>query len=724
MRKTIYCLTFALLALMSCSKETDVEHGQGASQEMVSWTFDAGLPTTKTTLDGASVKWEEGDEIDLWYLNANDEPTCVVGTAGSAGATTKFTASLPVGDAPDHFWAAYPKGTGYLSYVESAEKFSIIVNRSKMDGSFKKANIMAAYSTAAAGSFAFKHAVGIVKVELPAGGVITHDAVDYTITTIRIKGKETSIASAGVAEVTTDGTAVTGFGEPAALTIGEGDDKEEYKKVMSAAVDLTDEVRTAGVAYIPSFPGELTNGFALRYYAEEGHIPALLTGDTPYTISRGHVLPIVESSSKIVWDYYVSSDGTGDGKSEANPMSLADLQTMITNGKDYMFLANQLTGTTFHFKKETYTLSSQFTFPAYGEMTRIIWDGQGAVLDGAEATGILEFTGKNLGFLASGFTLQNGKTSNGAAINVSVGTVADDNFYADFKDCLITNNVATAIGGGGAVLIATAVKNGQLRFDNCSFTGNKATHNSGGNGGVLYTANGTMAVLFNKCSFKGNTGTANGMQIYMNGSAARLGMNNCTINAGTAKVGNGSAITCKGYSVIANSTIWSSSAGMGNWGQIALGCAKANEKQNGAKVINSLVKNKDATCASFFFHEKYYQNLDYCLYTPYKKSTGDLTGMYTIENSLEIADDGLGTKAEKSEKVNDVSLVYYTFTQDFSSSMTFPTLEQVRAAIEGTTSIGPLFLAWLDTIEGSLSTDITGYGRDANASHPGSWQKR
>ncbi|MBQ7709176.1 MAG: hypothetical protein IJT74_04570 [Bacteroidales bacterium] len=699
-----------------------MEHGQGASQEMVSWTFDAGLPTTKTTLDGASVKWEEGDEIDLWYLNANDEPTCVVGTAGSAGATTKFTASLPVGDAPDHFWAAYPKGTGYLSYVESAEKFSIIVNRSKMDGSFKKANIMAAYSTAAAGSFAFKHAVGIVKVELPAGGVITHDAVDYTITTIRIKGKETSIASAGVAEVTTDGTAVTGFGEPAALTIGEGDDKEEYKKVMSAAVDLTDEVRTAGVAYIPSFPGELTNGFALRYYAEEGHIPALLTGDVAYTISRSHVLPIVESSSKIVWDYYVSSDGTGDGKSEANPMSLADLQTMITNGKDYMFLANQLTGTTFHFKKETYTLSSQFTFPAYGEMTRIIWDGQGAVLDGAEATGILKFTGKNLGFLASGFTLQNGKTKNGAAINVSVGTVADDNFYADFKDCLITNNVATANGGGGAVLIATTVRNGQLRFNNCSFTGNKATYASGGNGGVLYTANGTMAVLFNKCSFKGNIGTANGMQIYMNGSAARLGMNNCTINAGTAKVGNGSAITCKGYSVIANSTIWSSSLGMGNWGQIALGCSNTNEgADNGAKVINSLIKNTDASYASFYLHGNYRQNIEYCLYTPVKEANDPV---YTLDHSLEIEDGGMGTKKENSVKVNDVSNIYYSFTTDYSTGMTFPTLDQVRTAIEGTTSIGPLFLQWLDTIEGSLTTDITGYDRAQDASHPGSWQKR
>ena len=716
MKKVFYLTAIAALSFAACTKEiaSPDEAVQGQAPKEYNFFFSATAPApqvegdaTKTTVNNITgvVEWEGNETIDVWYLDASNTPVKVEGTAISAGASTTFGITLPDGDNPDHFWAAYPAGRSELT---AEDAFSITVKNT--DGSFKAANYMAAYSTKEAKSFAFKNAVGIIRIALPSNGVISHNGTDYTVSAVRLRGKETAVQHKGAVTVTQEGGQVTGFSS------------DPVDGAANIQANLTDAVRADGYVYLPSYPGELTNGFSVRYFDSEGrNIPSAFTKDTPVTITRGKIKPLSDLTPYIVWDYYVSPDGTGDGKTEASPMSLADFQTLIQSGNNFVYCANRLNGATFHFKEGTYSIASDatLTFPAFKELTQIFLSGPGAILDGGEAASLLKFTGANLNIKFKGFTLQNGKAANGAAINVSVGTVTDENFIVDFEDCIIKDNTATATGGGGAILVATAVRNGQLRFNNCSFTGNSATSNSG----VLYTNAGTMACLFNKCSFKGNTGASNAMQIYLNNASARLGMNNCTVNAGTSKVKNGSAVTCKGYSVIANSTIWSSSAGLGNWGQIALGCSIANNDPNGSRIVNCLVKNKDATYASFYLHADYNQYVDYCLYTPVKKSAEDIN-TYTIANSLEISDDEMGTKSEKSISHNNVSKIYYTFTADYSTNMTFATLDQVRTSIQSVTNVGPLLLSWLDTIPGALTTDITGYDRAANASHPGSWQKR
>ncbi len=723
MKQLIYSIMVAatVITAASCQKEAAIEPentGKTAS-EVVRWSFTADMPETKTTLDldAGSVTWEAGDVITLYYLDGTNTPKSVEATTEAGGANATFAAEIPAGDSPDHFWAAYPASSGALTY-DGGEKFTITV--AEGDGSFKKSNYMAAYSTATAKSFAFKHAVGIIKVSLPESGVISHGETNYTIARIRIKGKETSIRSIGTVDVMQSAGAVSGFSENTTGT-------------QSTSIALSDAVRAAGTAYIPCYPGEFTHGLSLRYYSEDGHIPAVLTKDQAITVTRGHVLPLIDFSSHITWDYYVSADGSGNGKTSETPMSLTSLQTMLTEAGNFMFKANLLTGTTIHFAAGTYNLDAPITFPNVSEMTHIDFDGNGAVLDGQGACRIIEVNGRFKKLSFSNFTFQNGNhASRGGAIYVAPNaTTTDENLIIDFKNCLISGNTVTS-GYGGAVAI-DAGPAGQIRFDNCRFQNNTVT---GQAGAVYLFPNCGVAAMFNKCSFTGNTGTSNTMTISVNCNSSqkdnyhgRLGMNNCTVNTGNKTFSsNGSALTVKGYSVIANSTIWSSGE-LGKWGHIALGANKAVQEldANAANIVNCLIRNTSNTYKALFLHGSYYQNINYCLYTGISENSGATKDgaepTYTLNNSAEISHDIQGRVAS-NKTVNGVQAYYYTFTADYSSSITFPTETQVRNSIEGTTNIGPLFLQWLDTLDNALTTDITGYDRDPDALHPGSWQKR
>ena len=714
MKTRVYAFLLAALAIVSCVKETPIqENVNPAESNGVTIRFNAATPTKTTLADAAvsgkkAVSWEAGDEIAIWYLDSGNNPKSITAQADAAGESATFTVQLPAGDNPDHFWAAYPASAGELTY-DSAEKFTITVRRT--DGSFKAANIMAAYSTAAAKSFAFKNAVAIIALDLPSGGVISHGGKDYTIKTVRLKGKETSIHSFGTVEVTQTGGVVTSFAESTGTS--------------NVTVDVNDAVRTLGVAYLPSFPGELTNGFAIRYTSNDGIIPAVVTNDVVYPVERGHIQPIPNPSSGIVWDYYVAADGSGNGLSASTPMSITDLQTKLAEAKDYIFKASLLSGATIHFAAGTYVLTAPLNFPAYTESASIVLEGNGAVLDGNASSRVIEVIGKGKQLHFKDFIIRNGSAATGAGIFVDPGNAASvKDPIIDFENCNISGNKATTAGAG--LHIEKNSTGGQVRFNNCRFENNEV---SSGQAGAVYVAvNCDAAVMFNKCSFMGNKATSNTYTIGVNVNSSKdnyhgmLAMNNCTVNTGNKTFSsNGSAITVKGYSIIANSTIWGSGE-MGKWGTIALGANKAVQEldANAARIVNCLIRNNSATYKALYLHGSYYQNIDYCLYTGLTETNSPV---YTLEHSASI-DSAVGGASAKTKAINGITAYYYTFTQDFSSDMTFPTLAQVRDDIAATTKIGPMFLEWLDTIEGSLTTDLIGQERPAGASHPGAWQKQ
>ena len=505
MKKCFAIISLALAAMVSCNKIDELPEEEGSvspaaevpeGKVLVSFKADMAVPTpegdTKTTLEtNGTVLWEAGDEIEVWYLAADNTPKHFTAFATSAGPSSDFTGTMDEGDAPTEFWAAYPKDAGELKYEDSAGKFYITVGRA--DGTFKAANIMAGYSTAAAASFAFKNAVGIVKLALPSNGFIQHNGLDYPITAIRLKGKETSIRSMGTVLVSQSGGSVSEFAAAGGT--------------QSAAVDIDDVVRASGVVYIPSFPGELTNGFAVRYYSDAGNIPAVLTKDTPVTITRGNIKPLSDLTPRIVWDYYVSATGSGDGLTAATPMSIADFEEFIgCNATSNVIIcySNRLNGATFHFTEGTHSISEAITLPAqsiYSEAAYYTITGDdAATLDGGGTSRIFEIDNACDRTTISYLTLTNG------ASDQNGGLVIINNSAAVFDNCNFTNT--TTSGNGGVAYIATA-NTGKGTFTNCTFSGNTAA-----NGGAICITNPNTTNTMENCTFTNNHATNNGGAYY------------------------------------------------------------------------------------------------------------------------------------------------------------------------------------------------------------------
>ena len=306
MKKYFVIISLALAAMVSCNKIDELPQDEGTvnpgievpeGKVLVTFKADMAAPTpegdTKTTLESdGTVLWEAGDEIEVWYLAADNTPKHFTATAATAGESADFSGAMDAGYEPTEFWAAYPKDAGELKYEDGAGKFYITVTNT--DGTFKGANFMAAYSTSGAKSFAFKNAVGIVKIVLPDGGAISHDGTDYIINGLRIRGKSNAINHKGTVQVVLN----------SANTAVESFSSEVTGGAANIYVNFGDEVRNSGFVYLPSLPGTLADGFGVRYYAKGGlNIPGILSKDTEVTFTRGHIKPLKDLTSKIVWDY-------------------------------------------------------------------------------------------------------------------------------------------------------------------------------------------------------------------------------------------------------------------------------------------------------------------------------------------------------------------------------------------------------------------------------------
>ena len=774
MKKYFAIISLALAAMVSCNKIDELPEEVGSvspaaevseGKVLVTFKADMAVPTpegdTKTTLESdGTVSWEAGDEIEVWYLDAENAPQHFTAFATSAGPSSDFTGTMDEGDAPTEFWAAYPKDAGELKYEESAGKFYITVKNA--DGTFKAANIMAAYSTEAAKTFAFKNAVGIVRIALPAGGVISHGGTDYTINGLRIRGKSNAINHKGTVQVALNAgkTAVESFSSD--VTDGAG----------NIYVSFDDEVRNSGFVYLPSLPGTLADGFGVRYYAQGGlNIPGILSKDTEVTFTRGQIKPLKDLTSKIVWDYYISASGTGDGLSAGTPMSLDDLYTLLYSkrngsGTVYMAYANTLNGVTVHFAEGDYTVSQTLPLTGYSEGVEITFDGNGAVLDGGDAVGLLNITAnvdmhvRNMTFQHgsvadqggavrlnrkdskldfTGCSFKNNSALNGGAVAVmGAAGSTDEDLQVSFTNCLFASNTATAPSsgttGGAAVLVSAGTGGGIVSFNNCRFDQNMAPQ-----GASLYTSS-KAAVFFNGCTFyfEQATGTASGIggySIYSSDKDGRLGMNNCTVHAKNRDItniindaSNGAQVRTIGYSVIANTTIWSSGV-TGNRASLIAGRGPSIEgaTPQDNTVVNSVVHQKSNAYNALFFHDNYTCQVLYSFFDGINGTLKDgvqvVTGCHNWGEKNNTAPAGAAGNSNKP--YNGVNHSYYTWT--FSAAQypdfTPATLGTVKDAIKNTTGVGQLFYDWLRGIE-ALDKDIMGRSRgssDSDLQSPGSY---
>lgn len=691
-----YLITLGVLsAICACQKEEGViidKSQPESTQELRHIQFNSLL--TKTTIDGAGVVvWEANEDVSIWYLDSSNNPHEVVAKTDGAGTSTTMSIDIPVEHNPDHYYAAYPAGSGELSYDGAEEHFTISVGAG--DGSFKAANYMAAYTTDAAKSFSFKNAVGIIRIALPASGKVD----GKTITEISVAGQAAPVVSRGSVEAVITTGAVTGFSD----AVSSGAEDYAYTTVDAAAI-------SSGYAYIPTLSGAFTGGIAVRYNDHEDLIPAVLPKNA-VTISRGHILPVPDLSGHIIKEWYVSAAGTGNGESAGTPMGINDVIAKF-GATNTIGGAWHLNGTTFHFAADTYTLTEPLNFPLAAEHFETALEGVGAattVLDGNSACKVITIENNDMKLALGNMTVKNGSGDHGAGIDIVPGEAveSDEKLVVDAENCVFSGN-ATSEGGGAIYSNANASK-GIIRFNNCLFSSNAA----GKLGGALLAGEGIF-FMFNSCSFVSNSAVgAGGHVIYMNNAACRLGMNNCTVyhsDANNAK--NEGAIAARGFAVISNTTILmdpSNPLNATNWGCIGLIPAS----DGSGLVINSVLHGTNAIRGlNVFAHYKY------CVYT------SELGATVTINDSYEYS--SFPAPTEETATVNSIEQTYYTWSEDFRGQGDFPddyvSAASIESAIIAVPSIGATFATWINS-KGGLSKDIIGTDRTSDGYiYPGSIQ--
>lgn len=718
MKKYFILISAAIMAL-ACTKElTDNQEAYDGEYKTI--TFESVM--TKTTLaESGEVAWEAGDQISVYYV-AGGVAKEAVATASAAGATATFTTQIPIEDKPTEYYAAYPAGSGVLEVVDGTANFYVYVNPEKAAGTFKSVNYSASYTDAESMTLQFHNAVGMIRLAVPEGGKFTKDGVEYTLSGVYMRGQASAFdgkQNTGLLPFKADGT----FGDVTNATINE----VEYKKAANINMpNLSAEALASGYVYVPTIAGTWPTGLCIRYLADfndkkGGALPAVLSKANSISIERGKILKLDDQTDNIHFNYYVSVDGGGDGLTSGNPMTLAKMQEMFTASKSATYSSYVLQGTTFNLAAGTYDLASTLTIPQANAAYSATIKGASAattILSGGKARSVMSVS-DNTHIYLKDLTITQGKAQVGAGISVSLtANTTDKTFVLDVENCIFLSNASTNVGGAvGANKSAAA---GLVRFNNCRFESNSATTS----GAVAAEMGGKVAFMFNKCFMKGSTTTkAGGIFLHLGNSAARLALNNCTINTGTSVIEGCSAIDNIGYTVIANTTIWSSKS-IGNYGSIANGASV----ENGSTIINSFIKNGKAgettNYPAFYLSSDYYQNIQYSLYSGL---TGSAKNANVTQNSADVGTSlTYGSSANVNKTINGVKLEGYNLVWSDNETafgdFQCPTLKQVHDAISGNSGVGKLFMEWLETIPGALTTDMFGVARPEECSCPGALQ--
>lgn len=748
-------LAITVLLASSCQRETFIQDESPdalANDEFVNpvtITFTADAPSTKVSLDGegsAGVKnaiWDEGDQIAI-VCYANGKQNTVYATANTSGtASTTFTATV---EDADYYYAVYPHNVATTLDVDGnfTVKFS---NNAAAPTSFSGAARYAAKTTKASKTFAFHPISTVVKFTLDGTAASSPNSVYLR----SMAGGLTKLY----------GTCAITFSEEEGypLTVG--------VPASDGAGNVTAKVSGVGTYYL-SLPatGQTANegGFVMQIQKTGETIPAAHYSAT-LSLTPGKLYNIKSAvDSKVIKDYYVSTKtkGSGGGLSAENAETLANLKANTPAFKYNTYIAGALLldGTTIHIQGDasaynepigafntnnsapehsytiiggvgggttTFTTESQSLFnssPANISIQNITFSGCTA--------GAVKVTAGKVSF--DGCTFSGNSATNGGAANVNgSASSTDDNLKVSFANCIFNNNAATATNttGGGAVLVSSGTDGGIITFNNCRFASNTAPQ-----GASLYTAS-TAAILFNQCTFyqeKATNTTEDGISgytIYSGNANGRLGMNNCTLHAINRSANNynaaknGTQVRASGFSVISNSSLWSSGH-TGNRGMVMAGrgpsVATATPQDN--TIVNSILHERSGSYNALFLHANYKVRVLSCIYDGKSMEPDGTTQI--VEGSLNrgdknnLAADGITPKTD--QKVNGVGHTNYIISDKslFCDAFVPVSRAYVKKAIKNTNGVGELFYNWLESL-GALDVDIMGRPRSMEAMTPGSY---
>ena len=761
MKKYFIFLSAALLAL-SCGKEQP--GGEGDAPEVdpntkaVTFECEAAAFTDGTTTHKA---WKAGDEISVYFVDAEGNAATAVAKTSESGETATFTARIPLTAEPTEYYATYPAGKGVLTVQNGTEEtpeetpeeseqtpdavqpqneagqtpeevetlsFSIKIDADNCDGSFDQARYAAAYC--AAGNqmtLSFKAATGMIRLAVPEGGKFVNGEKEFPVTGVYVRNKVDAHKLNGtISVIVTDGQ-VTEFGPSP---------EEALANINMSR--LSEATLTSGVIYIPCTPTTWTDGVCVRYLSSEGSIPAFTTADgTEVSVQRGAVNHLQFSTDGVVWEYHVSADAAAEGLGTSeSPMSLSALQTLMDANNVTMAGNLKFAGTTIVFAEGTYTLTAPLSFPSITKYD-IALEGNGAVLDGGSSSSLIKASNPNL--TVRNITFQNGNAAEkGGVAHITKGIYR-------FENCIFQNNTAKT---GGVMMVESG---SEVEFDNCSFKSNTGTNGSvfglntaivkcnrcefkankakGDNAALFYGVTAPAAYL-NSCYFVENTKDGkSGVCVYFNNAEGKIAMNNVTISGGTTDKTQAMQVCCKGYSVISNSTLWATAV---TWGLFGMGYSG---EAKGAVLVNNIICNKAKTQPGVGTTQAYQLRSAYNIISAVSplNSTSTLDS-YVSENCVTGMFNGGSPFGFTSQTNVPGNGKLYTWdgtldkcTDELTGTLTYPTLAQVESEILKAEGIGEDFLTWLKSIKDAngktaLEVDIRGVERNTEAMWPGAYQ--
>lgn len=260
--KTLHILTLAaaVLTLAACGNEEFIENNPGnEAAKPVPMTFTAGMPQTRTQLDGLNVHWVEYDEIAIWDGSGAYQKFMVDAESINGSNATFSGTALPGAD----YTAFYP-----LIAVESMNGTSVVFNlpaeQTAVAGTF--ANQLApslAKATGGSTNLEFNNLCALVKFTVPA------EMAGEGIFTLVGGNRNDVLAGKYWVEYST-GNQSPGIERTNRVTL---------KGTFEAGKDY----------YFVVLPGTLTQGFSLLYEDSTGKLYRKAT-DKSVTLTAGRIL--------------------------------------------------------------------------------------------------------------------------------------------------------------------------------------------------------------------------------------------------------------------------------------------------------------------------------------------------------------------------------------------------------------------------------------------------
>ena len=298
----ILSLAAAVLTLAACGNEEFIENNPGnEAAKPVPMTFTAGMPQTRTQLDGLNVHWTEGDKIALWDGIAMREFTAT--TISGSNATFEGTAL---------------SGADYIAFYPNSENLGL------MDGTSATFNLPAE-QTAVAGTFANQLAPSLAKA---IGGstnlefnnlcaLVKFTAAEDMTGTLSFVGGNGNEMLAGRVE----------------CTFATGNLSFPDTNEAATHVSLKGTFEAGKTYYFVVTPAQLYNGFSLLFEDGEGKLYRKATNKNTQ-LQAGHILNLGELAltsfeKAVIKEIYPAGTPNGDGTVTITDLSVLEALTEV-----------------------------------------------------------------------------------------------------------------------------------------------------------------------------------------------------------------------------------------------------------------------------------------------------------------------------------------------------------------------------------------------------------